>query len=652
MVPDPTGQSRSSIPEPATGLLYQGTAGVAWFLGHLAQVSDDRDLRRCAEGGVRHALDFAGQLHNASFGLHSGRVGIAWVAAQLAGPLDQPQWLDEAWQVLEPLVGHESQDHSLDVIGGAAGAIPALLEMRSLLDRDELLIMARGLGEHLLSKVHMEPVGWSWATLPQASFRNLNGFAHGASGIGLALMELAVATGDGRYRFASEMASLYERSFYDPQQQNWPDLRNQALSEIYQFGKIDYLRNLIRHDRVPRYHLNYMTAWCHGSPGIGLARLRAWELTGQKTYLEEANHAMHSTAVSLTPEALRRSNYSLCHGGLGNCELLLHGAEILQDKSLRSRCEEVASFGTKEWEEAEKPWPSGTLDSQSDGSLLLGEAGIGSVFLRLAEASVPSPLLLRPDHGSQTTLPTDGYAELAEASQDAFFAASRKRWHGLTQGAFVLPPIEPGETPLQVSPSESARQVFEDFLSTQDDQRPLLEDAWAVERSAYVAQAEIRDFTAESLRNLVRPSWQELSLKDSLFSCAPDARLVTTQHAWPGIEPSEAASDSLPAEEEITVLLLRLNQRFVQHPLGRFAAAVLEQLETPQSLEDLVRAIAEAVGADDPAAVAPTVMQQMEQLYDATFVDAVNVNAAKVKDEVVGSAVVDATPSPQRNGAQ
>lgn len=617
MVSDPTGQSRNSVPQPATGLLYQGTAGIAWYLGHLAQQSGDDDLRRCAVGGVRHALAFADPLHHASFGLHSGRVGIAWVAAQLALPLEQPRWLDDAWRILEPLVGQEAQDHSLDVIGGAAGAIPALLQMRSQLARGELLDMARGLGDNLLARAHREPMGWSWATLPQASYRNLNGYAHGAAGIGLALLELAVATGDGRYRFAAEMAFLYERAWFDPAQQNWPDLRNQALSEIYQFGKIDYLKELIRRQQVPEYRLNCMTAWCHGSPGIGLSRLRAWELSGHSLYLEEARQAMHSTARSLTPEALQHSNFSLCHGGLGNCELLLHGATLLDDPSLRERCQEVANVGYATWEAEGKPWPSGTLDGRSDGSLLLGEAGIGSVFLRLADDSIPSPLLLRPDHGNGASLPTDGYAQLAEASHDTFFAATRRRWQRLTQGAFATPEIGPMESPLDAAPSETVRRAMEDFLEGQPQGESLLRDAWIVERSAYVAQNAIRNFTEESLRALVRPAWQELDLKGCTFHLAPDASLVTTQYNW-----QDDDWDEQPKAEESTFLLLRVQQRILPRPLGRFAAAILEQLSAPHGLEALVLAIAEAVGAEDPGAVAPTVVQQLQQLYDASFVDA------------------------------
>ena len=654
MVPDPSGQSRASVAQPASGLLYQGTAGIARFLGQLAAASDDDALRHSAAGALRHALASAqpppgndsgqpgGTGQHGGFGLHSGRLGIAWVAAHLAELLDQPDWRQDAWELLEPLFGHASQDHSLDVIGGAAGAIPALLDLCPLWRQDErreqIMGLARDLGEHLLSKAHREPEGWSWPTLPRASYRNLAGLAHGTSGIGLALLELAKASGDGRYRFAAEMAFLYERSCYDAERQNWPDWRNMPLSEIYQFGRLDLLRQLLREGRVPAYQKHFMTAWCHGSPGVGLARLRAWELSGQDLYLQEARLAMQSTALSLTAEALGHSNFSLCHGALGNCELLLHGAHLLQDDDLLATCRRVADLGIEAWEGQQRPWPSGTLDGQSDASLLLGEAGVGSFYLRLAVPSVSSPLLLRPPHDAGASLPEDGYSDLAASSVDTFFRHSRRRWQHLSGGAFQLPTVPPGDQPLAVAPSGRAYDAFMAFLDdgVEAHQRPLFEDAWAIERAAYEAQRAIEDFTQESLRALVRPDWQDLSLDGCTFHLAADARLVTTQHAWPSSAPQDSAErqDSaekqniedgaaLPEAEETTVLLLRQQQRFEARPLGRFAAAILGELSDGVQLTDLVATIAEAVGAEDPSSVAPTVLQQLAQLYAVGFIDAV-----------------------------
>ena len=625
MVPDATGQSRDSVPERATGLFYQGSSGIAWFLGQLARHTDDADVRRTAVGGMEHALSFAASLPPQSFGLHSGRLGVAWAAARLAQCLDRPQWRQEALELIEPLQGKASQDGGLDVIAGAAGAVPALLDLYALFGQPSLLELARDLGDHLMTQAHHDLTGWSWATLPHASYRNLNGLAHGASGIGLALLELAMATGDGRYRFGAEMAFLYERSCYDGGRKNWPDLRNQPLSEMYQFGLVEQLKERVRRGRAPAYRPTYMTAWCHGSPGIGLARLRAWELTGQDIYLQEAKVALQSTDASLDDEALAHTNYSLCHGASGNAELLLHGARQLDDAHLLERCHQVARRGHREWEEGDAPWPCGTMDTANDPSLLIGEAGIGSFYLRLVDPSVPSPLLLRPAY-EERALPTDGYAEAADRAMDAFVGRSRRRWHTLTQGAFQLPTIPPGDVPCERPPAVVARQAMGDFLEAcgDGDLAALLEDAWSVERAAMEAQHGLHDFTAESLRTLARLPWSEVPRAEVRFARAPHLRLVTTQfhwQAWDAEATSDAPDAEAPSRQETCVVLHRQQQRLVPQPVGRLAAVLLELLEEPSSLNELIHGIAEAVGADDPAAVAPTVEQQLAQLYVADFVD-------------------------------
>ncbi|MEQ8538204.1 MAG: lanthionine synthetase LanC family protein [Coleofasciculus sp. D1-CHI-01] len=51
----------------------------------------------------------------------------------------------------------------------------------------------------------------------------------------------------------------YERSLFSPGVGNWPDLRE--------------FETTVRSGNPGR--VNYMTAWCHGATGIGLARLRS-----------------------------------------------------------------------------------------------------------------------------------------------------------------------------------------------------------------------------------------------------------------------------------------------------------------------------------------------------------------------------------------
>ena len=145
-----------------------------------------------------------------------------------------------------------------------------------------------------------------------------------ASGIGLALLELAVATG----AFAP---APRRRSETDQESGHWPDLRREIG------------------DRTAP------VAWCHGAAGIGLTRLRLWELTGEEMYRDQAR-----LAVSLTIEAIVRSkrqdgNWSLCHGLLGNLETLIMAEDSL-GTSHADTISDVLDFGRAAFTDQRRSW--------------------------------------------------------------------------------------------------------------------------------------------------------------------------------------------------------------------------------------------------------------------------------------------------------
>lgn len=108
---------------------------------------------------------------------------------------------------------------------------------------------------------------------------------------------------------------------------------------------------------LPPYQPKYMNAWCHGSPGIGLSRLRAWELTGQEAYRTEVKAALISTVAAIEDDVSGGGNYSLCHGIGGNCDLPLLAAKILGQIELHQLVERVAIQGMETYENVGKPPP-------------------------------------------------------------------------------------------------------------------------------------------------------------------------------------------------------------------------------------------------------------------------------------------------------
>ena len=219
--------------------------------------------------------------------------------------------------------------------------------------------------------------GWSWKTIdtPGEQTRDLTGFSHGTAGIAWALMELGHANGERRFNAAAEQAFNYERHWFNKEQGNWPDFRGSGD------GKAATVSNC-------------GIAWCHGAPGVGLSRIRGFELKQDNACLDEATIAANTTMRYLSMPQVAQGGYSLCHGCAGNADFLIEAARILQNGSYRQAAEQVARQGIALFEATHSPWPCGVLGGGETPNLLLGTAGIGLFYLRLEHAGTVAPILM------------------------------------------------------------------------------------------------------------------------------------------------------------------------------------------------------------------------------------------------------------------
>ena len=162
---------------------------------------------------------------------------------------------------------------------------------------------------------------------------------------------------------AAKEAMAYEASVFSPEAGNWPDLRSR--------------------DRVA-----FMTSWCHGAPGIGLARLGCLSVESNLETQRDVEAAFKATEqLGLTPVD------HICCGNLGRAELFLVGGrqlarpELVQAATRIASCvlersEEVGSFGLN-------PWLPNQLFNPG---FFQGTAGIGYGLLRVAHP-LPSVLI-------------------------------------------------------------------------------------------------------------------------------------------------------------------------------------------------------------------------------------------------------------------
>jgi lantibiotic modifying enzyme len=353
--------------------IYAGAAGNALFLGYLWRATQVERFRATAIGAARAALRDVGSVAapvRVSF--YAGWTGIAYALIEIAALCDQPVLLVHGRKLLRRIKSLRADAQPAEVLLGVAGTIGPLLRL-------DAIELAMQFGEALLasSRVRGEVRSWTpYGPMNEYHHGDLTGLAHGASGIAGALLELAHATGDERFREAAEQGFAYERTHFIAEQGNWLDLR-------YMPGPDGDLND----------GKTCQIQWCHGAAGIGLTRLRAFTLLGDDIYRAEAEIATHTVAADL--ERYPRNwqpNFSLCHGVAGNAELLLEAASVLANPRWRAIAERMAWEGIRRFARTETPWP-GALGKDEIPSLITGMAGTGLFYLRLYDETLAPSVL-------------------------------------------------------------------------------------------------------------------------------------------------------------------------------------------------------------------------------------------------------------------
>lgn len=364
--------------------VYSGTAGVALFLARLAAFTDDPAHRSTARAALEHAVRHAwwrddgavGEIGGGwRFGFYLGTLGIAWTAHE-AAPLLEDESLDlTSRRLLRELGATLDLPFADDVIFGAAGAIPALLSISGQ-GAQQALDLAVLMGEHLLVTANRVDDRLSWGANEHP---DLTGFSHGTAGIGAGLLALHAATGDDRFLEAGTGAFAYEDHHFDREEGNWPNFQVKPRAD-------------------GRYPCS--TAWCHGAPGIGVARALAHTLAPSAKLRDDVTVAAETTRLQLREELVTPGrDLMLCHGTVGNLEALWLMEEALGDPTALDRQREagrhlISLYGTtaRLAHGATVEWPSG-VSTGIYPTLVTGVVGVAHWLLRLhAPDAVPTVL--------------------------------------------------------------------------------------------------------------------------------------------------------------------------------------------------------------------------------------------------------------------
>ncbi len=351
--------------------LYDGTLGAALFLAALGRVTGVARWTRVARDTalrIRHAVSAAAGDPGAADGLGicSGTGSIAYGLSLLGRLHDDASCTelarDYALRIAPDAI---AADRALDVVRGSAGAILALLAVHRSAADSRLVDLAVRCGDRLLAcETQTADTGY-WDTRSGS----LVGMAHGAAGIGLALLRLADLTGRDDFRQSGARAVRMVMGQEDLAGGRWPIAYRAPGSD----------------DAAPG-----MIAWCHGSPGIALALGEALDLLGDHAILPPVIAALDATA-----RAGPHVTEHLCCGTLGRCDALLTVGRRLDlpvfiDAAIELGTGVVSRAAARRHVRLSS---AGAEYAVFDPGFFRGLSGVGYQLLRLAEpATLPSIL--------------------------------------------------------------------------------------------------------------------------------------------------------------------------------------------------------------------------------------------------------------------
>jgi hypothetical protein len=336
-----------------------GAAGAVLALAELVVALGVPAHRAALEERARWLLDLPRPGGAPVPGLYVGEAGIVAAVLRAGQALGDPELVARAAERGRFIA---SLPHgSPDLFNGTAGRLRAHLLLAEETGEPEPLGHAVACGEALLSAAAPAGQGLCFpfpAGYDELSHRAYPGYAHGAAGIGDALLDLFQATGQERFLEAARGAAAWLESLAVP-----------ALDDGSGVA-------------FPMLEGGPPTAafWCHGATGIGRFFLHMAEVDALPGAAELALKAARSAA-----HGARWAGPCRCHGLSGNIDFLLDVHQVLGDRVNLAEAFALARLLLPFAEACagETAGPSGLVQAFKP-AYMVGFAGVAACLSRLA----------------------------------------------------------------------------------------------------------------------------------------------------------------------------------------------------------------------------------------------------------------------------
>lgn len=602
--------------------IYSGSAGVAFFFLELFKQAQDQRYMDAAVQGMKWVVNYCETNPSSYYSFFTGRMGISYVLVRMYEFTGESRYMEQALATARACTEFLASPQGVDdLINGTSGALLGLLHLHAAAGEEWILEAIDAYIKYLVESALHGPKGLYWDRTENA-ISGLCGFSHGAAGLGFVFLELGHYFQNETFYKLAEQAFLYERHFFKETLSNWPDLRKGIFTDE---DKENHKKAFLEKDLDFFTTGGDMNAWCHGAAGIGLSRLRAFQLLNKKIYEDEARVAIKKTTITNVETDIPEPTFTLCHGGGGNAELFIYAYQIFNENQYLELAEKVARKAT-EFYEKNKYFYSGFHygGDKQDRSLFMGNAGIGYFYLRLLNPiqvpSIQAPTVDEPFKPGEP-LSKSQYPFITISTADVQKHLLQKNFQRTLYCAENLVPqkldtffsdrtfsIDASSTLMESFIALMANTI--DSQSLAAEQKDILSDIFELELEKRRMDEAMKSHSLLNIKDIVLNQQGEEIIKKAgddnaflelMFQLEPYVQLRTTRWNWNLLgqekwkkninQPVESEEEE---EEMWAVLLKPMSMGILETELSPFTYTILVEFCEPNRVDRVMEATIDA----------------------------------------------------------
>lgn len=594
------------IERSASEQLYSGNGGIALFLIELYGLTGDRKFARAAEENLRWVVEYC-RLHPPAFlsGI-TGRMSVIFPLLRMTLLTGNKGCLEDALEIGQSCREEFANIGGDDLLNGTAGILLAYLHLHAATGATWIVRTTHELMQRLVDGAHPGPHGWYWDRSGD-KISGLCGFSHGNAGVAFTLMEAGWYFGVPALNLLARRGLAHETAWFE-RYDDWPDLRKSFYTDQ---GRREHMREFLGGNHAFFCTPGQLSAWCHGAPGIGFARIRAWSLTREPLLRSQIELALNRVEGYLPKERSGFDSglsFNLCHGYCGVLEFVREASHALDrpnpDRSASALADAV-HYCLKERRILISGYPDSRVE---DESLFMGTAGIGYFLLRLADPQkVPSILVPRLPHPCKTAFTSSDLPLLTMDDDSARRLILEKSY---PRTLHVLEYLDREHTRRSISvlrPENDGPQgiatIVEEIKHRRPDKAAPVEEIYALEGARARIEAETSSLALLEIKGLVR--WERLEAMGEMkreerlqqrLILEPAATLMETGWDWSEVEPEKNLGEE---RQECYLLLLPAAQDLIEESLSLFTYLVLKAFDGGRSVAEALSEVTDAFEIGD-----------------------------------------------------